>query len=179
MNNFFKHLHTINRHRRIVRHYCFKVGLFYQGLVHDLSKYSPTEFLVGVKYFQGNKSPNAAERIDTGLSQAWIHHKGRNMHHYEYWTDFSLETNNILDPVPMPTKYFVESVMDRIAACKVYRGKEYTDSAPYEYFALREDRRYMHETTYKMFEEVLSLLRDKGEKETIKYLKKLLKENKL
>ncbi|MBR5896772.1 MAG: catalase, partial [Lachnospiraceae bacterium] len=76
----------------MVRRHCFKVGLYWQGLIHDLSKYSYTEFSAGVKYYQGVRSPNVAERNINGYSKAWIHHKGRNKHHYEYWTDYSIET---------------------------------------------------------------------------------------
>ena len=86
---FFKHLHTINKHRRLVRKYCFKLGLVWQGLTHDLSKYSFVEFFRGVKYFQGNMSPQVKEREVEGYSKAWLHHKARNKHHHEYWNDFS------------------------------------------------------------------------------------------
>ena len=85
---FRAHLHTVNRHRRLVRHYCFKLGLVWQGLTHDLSKYSPTEFWRGVKYYQGWRSPNDQERLENGVSLAWLHHKGRNRHHFEYWIDY-------------------------------------------------------------------------------------------
>ena len=78
-----KHFRTITRHKLLVMQKCFRVGLYRQGLLHDLSKYSPTEFLVGMKYYQGNRSPNNAEREDTGVSLSWLHHKGRNRHHYE------------------------------------------------------------------------------------------------
>ena len=74
----WKHFKTITYHRYLVMKGCFKVGLYYQGLTHDLSKYSPTEFWVGAKYYQGNRSPNNAEREDIGYSSAWLHHKGRN-----------------------------------------------------------------------------------------------------
>ena len=83
----WQHFKTITKHRHLVRAGCFRVGLYWQGLTHDLSKYSLTEFLPGAKYYQGNRSPNAAEREDKGYSEAWMHHKGRNRHHYEYWTD--------------------------------------------------------------------------------------------
>lgn len=83
-----KHFRTITRHKLLVMQKCFRVGLYRQGLLHDLSKYSPTEFLVGMKYYQGNRSPNNAEREDTGVSLSWLHHKGRNRHHYEYWVDY-------------------------------------------------------------------------------------------
>ena len=80
-----QHLKTINHHKWLVCQGCFKVGLYKQGLLHDLSKYSPTEFLVGCKFYQGTRSPNNAEREVKGYSAAWLHHKGRNRHHYEYW----------------------------------------------------------------------------------------------
>ena len=82
------HFKTITRHRHLVCRYCFRLGLVRQGLCHDLSKYSPAEFLVGAKYYQGNRSPNDAERKATGVSLAWLHHKGRNRHHLEYWVDY-------------------------------------------------------------------------------------------
>ena len=81
--NWLEHLKTINHHRFLVMKACFRVGLYRQGLLHDLSKYSPAEFLVGVRYFQGNRSPNDAERLDRGYSSARLHHKGRNKHHLE------------------------------------------------------------------------------------------------
>ena len=88
--HLFDHLHTVNTHRRWVRHYCWKLGLVRQGLTHDLSKYSPTEFWRSVKYYQGYRSPNDAERIANGVSLSWLHHKGRNRHHFEYWIDYCL-----------------------------------------------------------------------------------------
>ena len=102
---------------------CFAVGLYKQGLTHDLSKYSPTEFLVGARYFQGDRSPNNAEREEKGYSSAWLHHKGRNRHHYEYWVDYSIkEVPGGIAPIEMPVKYVAEMLMDRIAASKVYKG---------------------------------------------------------
>ena len=88
-----QHLKTINHHKWLVCQGCFKVGLYKQGLLHDLSKYSPTEFLVGCKFYQGTRSPNNAEREVKGYSAAWLHHKGRNRHHYEYWLDYSTDPN--------------------------------------------------------------------------------------
>lgn len=169
--NFFKHLHTVNRHRRLVRKGCFKVGLYWQGLTHDLSKYSFEEFSVGVKYYQGVRSPNVAERRTIGYSTAWMHHKGRNKHHYEYWSDYSEKTLNHLAPMEMPKKYFVEMIVDRIAACKVYKGSNYKDSDAYDYFKERDHLGNINENTYNELERILSMLRDKGEEYTFDYLK--------
>ena len=124
----WQHFKTITKHRWLVMLGCFRVGLYRQGLTHDLSKYAPTEFWMGARYYQGNRSPNAAEREDKGYSEAWMHHKGRNRHHYEYWTDLSPVTK-CYAPVPMPRKYLVEMVMDRRAACMTYQGKAYRDDS--------------------------------------------------
>ena len=110
----WKHFCTITHHRWKVRSHCFRVGLYWRGLTHDLSKYSPTEFWTGAKYYQGTRSPNSYERELYGYSAAWMHHKGRNRHHYEYWTDIDPKTK-VYRAVPMPRKFFVEMVMDRIA----------------------------------------------------------------
>ena len=88
--NIWNHFKTITKHRMLVCRHCFQIGLYRQGLTHDLSKYSPEEFFTGVRYYQGTRSPNAAEREDLGYSKAWLHHKGRNKHHYEYWIDISV-----------------------------------------------------------------------------------------
>jgi len=168
--HIWKHFKTITHHRLIVMAGCFRVGLIWQGLIHDLSKYSPTEFWVGVRYFQGTRSPNAAEREEKGYSEAWMHHKGRNRHHYEYWTDMSRVTR-CYESIPMPRKYLVEMVMDRRAACKIYQGDEYTDGAALEYFEKSRERELMHPETRQQLEYILIMLRDRGEKETFRYLR--------
>ena len=101
---WLEHLKTINNHRRLVMELCFKVGLYKQGLLHDLSKYSPTEFLVGAKYYQGTRSPNAAEREEKGYSSAWLHHKGRNRHHLDYWIDYDISGESPMTGMKMPVR---------------------------------------------------------------------------
>lgn len=89
--NFWGHLRTILHHKNLVRHYCFRAGLYKQGIMHDWSKYSPVEFINSVRNFQGGKkSPNFGEKATKGYSSSWLHHKGRNRHHFEYWIDFTL-----------------------------------------------------------------------------------------
>ncbi len=168
--NAWKHFLTVTRHRWIVRGGCFQVGLIWQGLTHDLSKYSFTEFSTGAKYFQGTRSPNAAEREAVGYSEAWMHHKGRNRHHYEYWTDMHPVTKKY-EAVPMPRKYLVEMVMDRRAACIVYQGKNYHPSSALEYLEGSRDRLLMHPETLRQLTYILTILAEKGEKETFRYLR--------
>ena len=166
----WQHFKTITHHRWLVRKGCFQVGLFWQGLTHDLSKYHPTEFLVGAKLWSGVRSPNSAEREQKGYSEAWMHHKGRNKHHYEYWTDLSPVTKRY-ESVPMPRKYLAEMVMDRIAACMVYQGKDYTENSPLQYFLNSRERMFMCEQLRNELEYLLTMLRDKGQKETFHYIK--------
>lgn len=166
----WRHFKTITKHRMLVAKYCFRVGLYWQGLTHDLSKYSPCEFFTGIRYYQGDRSPNAAEREDKGYSEAWMHHKGRNRHHYEYWMDLNLETKQY-EPVPMPVKYLVEMTMDRIAACRIYRGGAYTDGAALEYFQHAKEHRMLHPETAQKLEYLLTMLRDKGETEMLRFVR--------
>lgn len=166
----WQHFKTITHHKLLVMQGCFRVGLIRQGLAHDLSKYSPTEFWAGAKYYQGTRSPNAAEREDIGYSTAWMHHKGRNRHHYEYWTDMSPVTRQY-EAVEMPRKYLVEMVMDRRAACMTYQGKDYTPASPLNYFSQSRERALMHPATRQQLEHILTMLAQQGEEVTFRYLK--------
>lgn len=176
MGKVWNHFKTITYHKYLVAQGCFRVGLYWQGLMHDLSKYSPTEFLAGVRYYQGTRSPNNAEREDRGYSAAWLHHKGRNKHHYEYWTDYSLYVPpGTIVPVPMPDRYVAEMIMDRIAACKVYQGEAYTDASPLAYYNRGTIRApLLHPDTKEKLESVLRMLAEKGERETFAYIRKEL-----
>ncbi len=154
--------------------YCVRAGLILQGLTHDLSKLSPTEFLVGAKYYQGTRSPNNAEREDIGVSTAWLHHKGRNRHHYEYWIDYAPDPGDPrgLAGSPMPRRYVAEMIFDRVSASKVYQGERYTDRSPLDYFLRsREKSWYIHPRTKREMEFLLRMWADRGEDYTIRYIR--------
>ena len=168
--HFFGHLKTVNHHRRLVRRFCFKCGLIKQGLTHDLSKYSRVEFLNGAKYYTGNHSPIRDERIDKGYSEAWLHHKGRNKHHHEYWMDFNLEDRSY-GPIEMPERYIAESFCDRLAATMTYHGKEFKPIMVKEY-AVNKDRCPFHQTSKAKLMFLIDLYLEKGEKEVFSYIKK-------
>ena len=125
LKNFFGHLSVVTRHRTAVLINCIKCGIPLRGLLHDLSKFSPTEFFESVKYFDGHRSPIGVCRRATGMSHAWLHHKGRNKHHLEYWLDPECQVTPA-----MPYKYAVECVCDKLAATHTYLGKDYTTDKP-------------------------------------------------
>ena len=168
------HFLTITRHKLLVMRHCFAVGLYRQGLAHDLSKYSLVEFRTGARYFQGDRSPNAAEREARGYSEAWLHHKGRNRHHFEYWVDMRGNGDATLEGKPMPTRYVVEMFCDRVAACKVYKGAAYTDRSALEYFQFEQSHgflRLMHPDTAALLERLLRMLAQDGERETFRAIR--------
>ena len=170
--HFWAHLRTVHRHRALVRKYCFRLGLYWQGLTHDLSKYAPVEFFAGVKYFQGDHSPNDAQRKAHGYSASWLHHKGRNRHHFEYWTDYSLTGEGIAG-VEMPKKYVAEMFCDRLAASKVYRGADFEPGDPYRFYLRGKDRRLLiHPATAELLETMLVKLRDEGEDAAFDYIRR-------
>lgn len=158
---------------------CFKVGLYRQGLLHDLSKYSPVEFSVGCRYYQGTRSPNNAEREAKGYSSAWLHHKGRNKHHYEYWIDYASSGGNVvMEGMRMPEKYVVEMFVDRIAASKVYKGRAYKDTDPLLYFKQSGSvGQLMHKDTAALLEKLLKMLAEKGEDATFSYIRRAVLKN--
>ena len=170
--HILEHLRTVNRHRHLVRKYCFRLGLYWQGLTHDLSKYSPTEFWRSAKYYQGYRSPNDQERLVNGVSLSWLHHKGRNRHHFEYWTDYGVSGEGIIG-VEMPKKYVAEMFCDRLAASKVYRGQDFQPGDPYQFFQYgKEKRLLMHPATSELLETILIVLRDQGEDAAFDYVRR-------
>ena len=179
MLKILKHLQTINEHRRTVRRGCFRVGLYFQGLTHDLSKYSPTEFFVGARYYQGNRSPNNAEREARGYSQAWMHHKGRNKHHYEYWTDYKGGVGHngeehVIIPARMPKKYLVEMYVDRVSAAKVYNKGHYTQDIPLKYYEKGDYTNLLEKHTREELEKLLRMLASNGEEVTESYIRNVI-----
>lgn len=171
--HIIKHFITITRHRLKVCKYCFKAGLIWQGLTHDLSKYSPVEFFAGARFYQGTMSPQVKERLVIGYSAAWLHHKGRNKHHFEYWRD--VNKTGVNAPVKMPAKYFGEMICDRVAASRIYLGKNYTQRSALEYFERRTDVGYMHPETAADLRYFLTLIAEKGEKVAFAELKQFIK----
>ena len=166
------HFCTITGHKLLVMQHCFKIGLYWQGLTHDLSKYMPSEFLVGAKYYQGTRSPNNAEREDKGYSAAWLHHKGRNKHHFENWIDYSLEDkDHAMAGMRMPRRYVAEMLADRVAASKIYNRGTYTQHDPLAYFLKGKSHYMMHPKTQQELEHLLRILDKYGENACFSYVR--------
>ena len=184
--NIFKnlkgHFCTITHHKMLVMKTCFKVGLYKQGLLHDLSKYTPIEFIPGIIYYQGDRSPINREKELKNCSRGWLHHKGRNLHHFEYWIDYSMPGSEgpLLIGMKMPLRYVVEMFMDRIAACKVYQKEDYTDASPWLYHQKsKRVQAVMHPESLALLNHLLQMLADEGEKKTFAYAKQLVQKDRI
>ncbi len=170
------HLKTITEHKLQVMKNCFRVGMYRQGLCHDLSKYSPVELIPGGIYYQGTRSPNAGEREAKGYSSAWLHHKGVNKHHWEYWIDFS-PTEKRMAGCRMPVCYVLEMVCDRIAASKTYQKEAYTDASALRYYEHSRQYYIIHPETDELLKKLLVMLAEEGEEKTFAYMRHLLGES--
>lgn len=160
LKKIFGHLHTVNKHRWVVFKLCCKCGIPFRGMMHDLSKYSPEEFFEGARYYTGIKSPITYCKKNEGYSKAWLHHTGRNKHHFEYWYEY-------LSPNPMPLipyKFMVEMICDNLAAGMIYQGKAWNNGYQLEYWHNSKSNKtiMMNKANQNMLEEAFTLVRDKG-----------------
>ena len=172
------HLKTINKHKYYVTMLCFKCGLYKQGLLHDLSKYSPTELKTGAKYWVGTRSPNSIERETIGYSSAWLHHKGRNKHHYEYWIEYPAKGGDgSIIGMEMPVNYVIEMFCDRVAASKIYNKDKYTDADSLNYFKRGMDHYIINPNTKELLYSLLVMLSEKGEDYTFAYIRRNILHN--
>lgn len=177
IQNARAHLKTINHHRKLVMEGCFRLGLYWQGLTHDLSKYTWPEMRIGIRYYLEGQSPHNGERKVRGYSTAWLHHKGRNKHHAEYWIDYTTGPDKHVAGMKMPVKYLIEMFVDRISASKNYRKDEYKDTDPLDYYEKRKSYMIVHDDTRRQLEFLLHMLADQGEEQTFAYIRRHILRN--
>lgn len=144
ISNALKHFKKICVHKLWVAKYCFKIGLYWQGIVHDLSKFSFTEFWESIHYYSGQESPINVCKRKNGYSKAWFHHRGRNPHHYEMWID-NFDNGGIT--LEMPKKYVFEMICDYIGAARAYMGDDFHWWRELEWWNHKKEKAKMHEKT--------------------------------
>ena len=161
VRNFFGHLKTVLKHKFWVFYYAVQLGSPFRGLVHDLSKFHPVEFFESVKYYTGTRSPiDECKRVN-GYSKAWMHHKGHNKHHYEYWQD-NFDNGGV--PLCMPYKETLEMLCDYLGAGKAYNGKDFTFQKEYEWWKIKSSKPLaMHEVQRKFLERVFDIMSEENE----------------
>lgn len=165
------HLKIVATHRKIVRKWCFKLGLYWQGITHDLSKYSKEEMRI-YKYYGGTKSPHEVARDELGYSPSWVYHKNRNKHHWEFWLDN--QDGDDFIPIKIPYKYVVEMFCDMVGAGKSYLKDKWTVSSPKQYYDTRcKGQRLMHSKSEELLTTLLRILSEcEDEKQFFNWYKK-------
>lgn len=173
MGKLAKHLKTVRTHRKYVRRMCWKMGLFWQGLFHDLSKYSPKEMSI-VKYYTGKKSPHQVCREEIGYSPCWIYHYHRNKHHFQFWWDEDEEGKII--PIKMPYKYVIESFCDMVGASKAYAQKKWEPKMVWDYWLAKcVGKRIMNTESQYLVEKLIWNLYQMGEERFLDWYKRAKK----
>ena len=153
----FGHIWMILRHKYWVFHYACLAGIPWQGFMHDWSKFSRMEFVESVRYYNGIGSPIwLCKVLNHGMSYAWIHHHGRNLHHYEAWQD---DFDHGAHPVDMPYRYAVEMLCDFLAAGRAYGRDQFTFASEYAWWQRKKQNGVaMTEHMQQFVEAVLSRL---------------------
>ena len=169
----WKHFKTVCKHKAVVYRECKACGIRWQGIVHDLSKFSHVEFASSAKYFQGTGSPIERQKAKEGYSEAWLHHKGHNKHHWEWWTDFANDGTIIANKIPK--RYVVEMLCDWIGAGKTYSKELWTREEPLKYYNKVRAGRHFHPETEAVIVRFLELIRDFGLNEFHSIAKQWLK----
>ena len=161
------HTTTILDHINYVKDLCFQMGISELGEKHDLSKFLDDEFEI-YKYADGKRSPHDNARDILGYSPSWIHHKARNLHHWEYWTDFNSATPNgdgtftiVCKCVKMPYDRVIEMFCDFVGAGKAYSKDAWTVKTPLDYWKKNcEGQRAMHQDSEDLLVLLLETLAD-------------------
>ncbi len=151
-NRLRNHLKIVRKHRKWARKYCFIAGLYWQGIVHDLSKYSPVELFESAYHYTGLTSPINTCKAEKGYSLGWFHHRGRNKHHWEYWVD-NFEKG--MTPTLMPYKYALEMICDFLAACAAYNKEEFSYMKEYEWWQEKKKVAIIHPAIIAFVETIL------------------------
>lgn len=126
---YLKYLKYVVRHKYYVSVECFKHGLYWRGLKHDLSKFLPSEFIPYAKFFYGSKTPRRDKTgyykpTDTGDADfdfAWLKHQKRNDHHWQWW--ILPEDNGGVKILPMPYEALTEMICDWVGAGQAQGNK--------------------------------------------------------
>lgn len=137
MKKYIKYLSYVIRHKWHVAIECFKMGLIWRGIMHDVSKLLPSEFIPYARHFYGNHSDT-----DKMFDKAWLLHIHRNPHHWQFW--ILRKDDGGIKLLEMPYNYVREMVCDWVGAGKAL-GRHSPSTNP-----LREVKKWYKEHKKKM-----------------------------
>lgn len=156
MNIYWQYFKQIMLHKKYVFEECAKCGIIWQGIVHDLSKFSRQEFTRSARRYFGKQT----QEVKDEYIEAWMHHKGCNPHHWEYWIDYRKDGGIITYKIPY--NYVVEMVCDWIGAGKAYEKEEWNQSEPLEYYNKVRRGRHFNMDTEELICKFLNCIKNYG-----------------
>ena len=132
---YWKYLKYVLRHKYYVMIECFRIGLYWRGTMHDLSKFYPSEFIPYAQFFYGNYpslsdihgdarnsyTGKFKETVKTQFDFAWLKHQKRNPHHWQWWL-LQNDTDGFV-ALDMSDDYINEMICDWIGAGMAITGK--------------------------------------------------------
>jgi len=149
---YWKYFKYIVNHKWNVFIECFKTKQFFHGIVHDISKFLPSEFIPYAKFFYSKnreKEYKQSDENDTNFQKGWCHHQKRNKHHWNYWV--SVTRKDEIEAIPMATKYIMQMIADWNGMGRKFGGKTK------DYYLKNKDTMILHPKTIKIIESILMI----------------------
>ena len=118
---YWNYLKYVIRHKWFVFIACCKHRIIWRGIMHDMSKFRPSEFIPYAKYFYGQYDDGEVEK---NFNKAWLLHIHRNPHHWKYWV---LQNDTITTQpklILIPIQYLKEMGCDWLGAEKAITGRD-------------------------------------------------------
>jgi hypothetical protein len=169
MTKHLKYLKYVLRHKWYVFQECYKAGIPWRGLTHDLSKFLPSEWFPYTEYFYGAEKPSVynfhgdcrnqlliagykfKEDVEREFDVAWLHHQKRNLHHWQYWV--LQKDDGSQQVLPMPDIYRKEMLCDWRGAGKAIKGFDDTRN----WYLTNRNKMLLHPVTRKWVEDELGV----------------------
>lgn len=138
--DYFKYL---LKHKYWVAHMLFQRKLFIQGIMHDMSKFKPREFIKYAEHLSTNK------KLD--IKETWVNHIHVNKHHWQYWVLLSDEGN--MQALEMPENYVIEMIADWYSTTICEKGFDRLQENVFRWYMERKDKLFLHQKTRQFLEE--------------------------
>ena len=140
---YWNYFWYIIEHKKNVAVECFKMGLYWHAITHDLSKFMPSEFFAYAEKFFSGDYAYKYQQVEINFGIAWLHHQHRNKHHWDYWVGSDGTA------APMPRRYVMQMVADWKAM-----GKRFGDTAK-EFYQKNNSRMKLHSKTRNILDQLL------------------------
>lgn len=167
MIKHLKYLRYLARHKWFVLVACFRRGLYWQGIIHDWSKFLPSEWIPYANFFYGFKPTEedrrrsrvifgydcwpSSEWMRDRFNRAWLAHQHRSPHHWQHW--ILRNDDGTTFPVEMPHRYVLEMLADWDGAGRAITGK--TGGTPV-WYAKNRHKMLLHPDTQRFVDAALN-----------------------